>query len=110
MGARYGTSEQDEARLQFRLTCPRHRAMYIEVLQREGVSDEAEMERLRRRLVALVMSTYPSGYLHHIAEASCMGCAFEQSGPNCWEWLLEAVAALIHERPPPASVWKSPEA
>ena len=109
MGERYHASDQDETRLQFRLTCSRHRAMFIEVLQREGVSDDAEMERLRRRLVALVMTTYPAGYLHHIAEASCMGCAFEQSGPMCWEWVMEALLALIRGTPPPKSVWQSPE-
>lgn len=110
METRDSLAEQDETRLEFRLTCPRHRAMYVEVLRREGVSDEAEMERLRRRLVALVISTYPAGYLHHIAEGSCMGCAFEQSGPQCWEWVMEAVLSLIHGRPPPKSAWKPPEA
>lgn len=100
------TSGNHDGRLKFRLTCRRHRATFIEILEREGVSDEVEKERLRRGFAALVMKTYPAGYLHHIAEASCMGCAFEQSGPQCWAWAVEALVALIHGAPPPESVWK----
>ena len=106
MGGGHETSAEGEDRVQFRLTCPRHRAMFIDIVKREGVSDTADMERLRRRLAALVMTTYPGGYLHHIAEASCMGCAFEQSGPQCWAWVVDALLALIHGTPPPESVWK----
>lgn len=100
------TSGDHDGRLRFRLTCRRHRTTFIEILQREGVCDEAEVERLGLGFAALVMKTYPAGYLHHIAEASCMGCAFEQSGAQCWAWAVEALVALIHGTPPPESVWK----
>jgi hypothetical protein len=49
--------------------------MFIEILEREGISDEAEMERLRRGFAALVMKTYPVGCLHHIAEARAVRSA-----------------------------------
>jgi len=42
MGRGHETSAEGEGRVQFRLTCPRHRAMFIEIVKREGVSDEAE--------------------------------------------------------------------
>jgi hypothetical protein len=99
------TARNDEG-IQFRLTCARHRTMYREALQALGITDEAEMEGIRRRLAALVMRTYPAGYLEHINKQNCMGCAFEESGPGCWEWLVSAVQALALGKPTPPGVYK----
>jgi hypothetical protein len=92
--------------IQFRLTCTRHRALYRDALRARGITNEDEMERIRRRLVSLVMRTYPAGYLEHIAKQNCMGCAFEESGPGCWEWVVSAVDALALGKPTPPSVYK----
>ena len=99
-------ASDDDKKLDFHLTCVRHRAMYLEVLRANGVHGEAEMERIRRRLVSLVMRTYPAGYLEHIAKQNCMGCAFEESGPGCWEWVVSTVEALALGKPTPPSVYK----
>jgi hypothetical protein len=93
--------------VKFRLTCPRHRGIFLKILHQEGVDDAAEMERIRLRLVALVMRVYPAAFLQHIEDKTCMGCAFEESGPTCWAWVTEALLALIHQREPPPSVYKT---
>ena len=54
--------------VQFKLTCPRHRLEYIDIMQRNGVRDPMEMERLRLRFVSLVSKTYPAGYFDHIKD------------------------------------------
>ena len=92
--------------IQFRLTCVRHRAIYVDTLRALGITDEAEMERIRRRVVSLVMRTYTAGYLEHIAKQNCMGCAFEESGPGCWDWVVSAVEALATGKPTPPGVYK----
>jgi hypothetical protein len=99
------TARHDEG-IQFRLTCARHRGMYRDTLHALGITNEDEMERIRRRLVSLVMRTYPAGYLEHIAKQNCMGCAFEESGPGCWEWVVSTVEALALGKPTPPSVYK----
>jgi hypothetical protein len=99
------TAGHDEG-IQFRLTCARHRAIYVDTLRGLGITDDAEMERIRRRFVSLVMRTYTAGYLEHIAEQNCMGCAFEESGPGCWEWVVSAVEALATGKPTPRGVYK----
>ena len=48
------TAGHDEG-IQFRLTCARHRAIYVDTLRGLGITDDAEMERIRRRFVSLVM-------------------------------------------------------
>jgi hypothetical protein len=93
--------------LQFKLTCPRHRLEYIGIMQRNGVRDPMEMERLRLRFVSLVSKTYPAGYFDHIKDQSCMGCAFEESGPACRQWAIDALTALILGTDPPPMVVKT---
>ena len=93
--------------LQFKLTCPRHRLEYIDIMQRNGVLDPMEMERLRLRFVSLVSKTYPAGYFDHIEDQSCMGCAFEESGPACRQWAIDALTSLIRGTDPPPMVVKT---
>jgi hypothetical protein len=97
---------KNEAGIQFRLTCTRHRTVYRDTLNRLGVVEETEMERIRQRFVSLVLRTYPAGYIEHIANQNCMGCAFEESGPACWDWAVAAVEALTLGKPTPPSVYK----
>jgi hypothetical protein len=99
------TVKQDEG-IRFRLTCPRHRKIYRDTLSALGITDAGKMERIRQRLVSLVMRTYPAGYLEHIAKQSCMGCAFAESGPACWDWVVAAVEALAQGKPTPPGVYK----
>jgi hypothetical protein len=94
-------------KVKFQLTCQRHRVMFLSILRQEGVRDTAEMEGIRLRLVALVARTYPAGFLKHLEERHCMGCAFEESGPTCWAWVTEALPAVIHGKEPPPSVYKT---
>jgi hypothetical protein len=93
--------------VKFRLTCPRHRIMFLKILHQEGVRDTGEMERIRLRLVVAVRRAYPAGFLKHLEESSCMGCAFEESGPACWAWVMEALPAVIHGREPPPNAYKT---
>jgi hypothetical protein len=81
--------------------------MYVETMRQEGVHDLAEMEKLRIKFTALVAKTYPAGFVAHLNEEMCMGCAFEHSGPRCWEWAREALVAVIYDRDPPPAVFKT---
>ncbi len=92
--------------VQFRLTCPRHRVMYLEIMRREGVRDPAEMERIRQRFVALVSRYYPASFVEHLEQGSCLGCAAEEAGPSCVDWALEALRALSHGAEPPPPVYR----
>jgi hypothetical protein len=81
--------------------------MYVEIMRLEGVHDLEEMERLRVKFTALVAKTYPAGFVEHLHEEMCMGCAFEHSGPRCRDWAKEALVAVIHDRDPPPAVFKT---
>jgi len=63
--------------LQFRYTCERHRQMFVAVVKRAGCSDPAEMDDIRRRLLAWLSARYPRMVLDHFHEGTCLGCELE---------------------------------
>ncbi len=63
--------------LQFRYTCPRHQQRFIETAKRAGCSDPAQMDDVRRRLLAWFSQHYPSLVVDHFHKGSCLGCEME---------------------------------
>ncbi len=63
--------------LQFRYTCERHQQMFIDAVKRAGCSDPAEMDDIRRRLLAWLSARYPRMVLDHFQEGTCLGCELE---------------------------------
>jgi hypothetical protein len=63
--------------LQFRYTCERHQQVFIDAVKRAGCSDPAEMDDIRRRLLAWLSARYPRMVLEHFQEATCLGCELE---------------------------------
>lgn len=76
------------------------------MMRREGVRDPAEMERIRLRFVALVARYYPASFVEHLEAGNCLGCAAEEAGPSCVDWVLEALPALIRGTEPPTPVYR----
>ncbi|HWG79255.1 MAG TPA: hypothetical protein VN681_05740 [Stellaceae bacterium] len=85
---------------QFRYTCARHRQMFIETVTRAGCTDPAEMDDLRRRLLAWLSARYPRMVLEHFEEATCLGCELEaRFGDNGEiERLRRALEELVRTR------------
>jgi hypothetical protein len=63
--------------LDFRYVCARHRARFIEAVEREGCRDPAAMEQVRRRLLGWLSETYPRLVLDHYNDESCLGCGLD---------------------------------
>ncbi len=82
--------------LGFRFTCPRHQRVFIETVQSAGCFDPAQMDEVRRRMLAWFSRHYPSLVLDHFRDQTCLGCEFEARFENVRE-ALAAVKALTIE-------------
>ncbi len=82
--------------LRFRFTCERHQRAFIEAVQSAGCFDPAQMDEVRRRMLAWFSRHYPSLVLNHFRDQTCLGCEFEARFPNTRE-ALEAVKGLTRE-------------
>jgi hypothetical protein len=95
---------------ELRISCYRHRKRFHEILTQEGFSrfkgSTVHGERFRRVFIRAVMKNYPEGYIRHIRERICLGCAFEASGPRCYEWAEQAVRAICRDEPTPPRIVK----
>jgi hypothetical protein len=87
--------------LQFRYTCARHQQMFIEAATRAGCSDPAEMDDIRRRLLAWLSARYPRLVLEHFHEETCLGCELEARFGHAGEVdrLRGAIEELVRTRP-----------
>jgi len=81
--------------LQFRYTCARHQQMFIEAATRAGCRDPAEMDDIRRRLLAWLSARYPRMVLEHFHEGTCLGCELEARFGDASE--LERLRGAIEE-------------
>ena len=45
--------------VKFRYTCPRHQALFIEILREEGCADPAKMDEARRMVLSWLSEKYP---------------------------------------------------
>jgi hypothetical protein len=83
--------------LQFRYTCERHQQMFIDAVTRAGCSDPAEMDDIRRRLLAWLSARYPRMVLEHFQEGTCLGCELEARFGDARELerALRAVEELV---------------
>ena len=63
--------------LQFRYTCVRHQQMFMDAATQAGCSDPAELDELRRRVLAWLSARYPRMVLEHFHEGTCLGCELE---------------------------------
>jgi len=66
--------------LKFKYTCARHQALFIEAAAKAGITDPAQLELLRKRLLAWLSNEYPRMVLDHYARASCIACDLEAAG------------------------------
>ena len=66
--------------LKFRFTCPRHQALFIEILRQEDCGDPVKMDEARRMLLSWLSEKYPLLVLEHFAHARCIACEFEAAG------------------------------
>ncbi len=82
--------------LRFRFTCQRHQRAFIEAVQSAGCFDPAQMDEVRRRMLAWFSRHYPSLVLDHFRDQTCLGCEFEARFQNARE-ALEAVKILTKE-------------
>jgi hypothetical protein len=63
--------------VKFRYTCPRHQALFIEILREEGCADPAKMDEARRMVLSWLSEKYPLIVFEHFHRESCIGCDFE---------------------------------
>ncbi len=82
--------------LRFRFTCKRHQRAFIDAVQSAGCFDPAQMDEVRRRMLAWFSRHYPSMVLDHFRDQTCLGCEFEAHFQNVGE-ALEAVKGLAKE-------------
>jgi hypothetical protein len=93
--------------VELRLSCYRHRARFKEILEQENFAKyRGGGERFRRVFIKAVMRNYPEGFLRHLEEATCIGCAFEKSGPRCYQWAEDALRAICRGKPVPQRIVK----
>jgi hypothetical protein len=87
--------------LRFRYTCARHQQMFIEAATRAGCSDPAEMDDIRRRLLAWLSARYPRMVLEHFHERTCLGCELEARFGDAGELdrLRRAIEELVRTKP-----------
>lgn len=83
------------AHVEYEFACHRHRQFFVDVLRAHHLTTSAQQTRIGRKFVAVVAGTHTEAYATHLRERTCMGCAFEQSGPRCWAWAEQALRALI---------------
>jgi hypothetical protein len=70
------------AMVQFRYTCSRHQALFIDTLRQEGCTDPAKMDEARRMVLSWLSEKYPLIVFEHFARESCIGCDFEAARLN----------------------------
>jgi hypothetical protein len=81
--ASYATERHTSAvMLKFRYTCPRHQALFTEILREEGCTDPAKMDEARRMVLSWLSEKYPLIVFEHFARESCIGCDFEAARLN----------------------------
>jgi len=86
--------------LQFRYTCERHQQTFIAAAQRAGCSDAADMDDIRRQLLAWLSARYPRLILDHFREGTCLGCELEARFGDAREITraIEAIQELVKAR------------
>ena len=93
--------------VELRLSCYRHRARFKQILEKENFPKyRGGGERFRRVFIKAVMQNYPEGFLRHLEEGTCIGCAFEKSGPRCYQWAEDALRAICRGDPVPPRIVK----
>lgn len=75
--ARYHGTRPSPVMLRFRFTCGRHQQAFIKTVQAVGCRDPAQMDEVRRRLLAWFSERYPRLVLDHFAQGTCLGCEIE---------------------------------
>jgi hypothetical protein len=75
--------------------------MFIEAATRAGCSDLAEMDDIRRRLLAWLSARYPRMVLEHFHEGTCLGCELEARFCDAGELdrLRRAIEELVSTKP-----------
>lgn len=80
--------------LTFRYTCQRHQQIFVEAVRSAGCFDPAQMDEVRRRLLAWFSERYPRLVLDHFEQGTCLGCEMEARFGSLNE-VIRAIEELV---------------